>query len=1016
MASKSKKRRRVFRASCILAALIIAGSSFAWFTSKDEVTNRLSANAGYDVSIVESFAPPENWLPGQKVNKDVYAVNTGNVDAFVEETVSGRLTITQEEATTALTTESIKLNKAERYVVEAGAFLAYKPENSNAELGKQVVSMVPNATAPDAYEALNEPLTDFTPDAPGLYVFRRSIGVDPFTRVEQYTYDGYYYTGGVDETIQQQQVVGAEGSGHEGQYKWWKISDTDGSKTEEWVTGTGDPTPAEGYTFERAMENVPQQQVVGSVGTKNAGKYKWIKTETATGEKTVYWSDDATAPTEEGFTFEPVMADVIAQAGVPGGFYKISNLKVEYPGITLAGDTNQTDGYIINPTYGFYEDKTKVVDPVDLKYEPAVTEGDNQHPQRLVATYYTGKTVVYDGEGGLKALAKAYDDASIAYEDAVEEYKAAIRDQAASNTALTAKYKALQEKLDALQKAQNAEDKAYEELLKAIAKAKADAGALGDPTDDSSKDTAYGRYKKAQEELTAAQQAVNDADLADRRAQDAVNDKLEGIYGNADGGEGLLIGSDDGEGGTVSATDGNYTGGSLYGLYKAAEAAKNAETQDARDAFVAFFNAYVAANNIVVDGTTTPVTLSTVTYEQLSAMQFEANSTEPYVYDYWRKLVNFKEAEKNLNDAKDELADAQAEKRTTARNLAKKQAELGALDDDKTKDTAYGRLAKAQDDLDNAIAAANASGSGTGGSLGAKDSNDNTTAYGRYNNAKTARETAEDEFNGARTQYTEAANAAGIDSEQVDEAEENLLTATQNLANARMDYENAAPNSENDGLLKININLSDKVTVDAPTSNDQWQLTPDNVDKTAYFYYTGILGAGETSSKLIDSVELDSSVTEDMFKYFDFDLNVALKSAQIAIADDGATILTTAADNTLDADATLKTPTSVDTIVEWDGNEAPATANSYTAKATHSSATATIIDVTIEKLTAPVKIGTTNYNYKITTEDSKTYFGNSLTSGANFINGVSGESGYTDGTSTNGSITLTANATPVGAP
>ena len=975
----------------------------------------MSANAGYDVSIVESFAPPENWLPGQKVNKDVYAVNTGNVDAFVEETVSGRLTITQEEATTALTTESIKLNKAERYVVEAGAFLAYKPENSNAELGKQVVSMVPNATDPDAYETLNEPLTDFTPDAPGLYVFRRSIGVDPVTRVEQYTYDGYYYTGGVDETIQQQQVVGAEGSANEGKYKWWKISDTDGSKTEEWVTGTGDPTPAEGYTFERAMENVPQQQVVGSVGTKNAGKYKWIKTETATGEKTVYWSDTAAEPTEEGCTFEPVMADVIAQAGVPSGFYKISNLKVKYPGITLAGDTDQTDGYIINPTYGFYEDKTKVVDLVDLKYEPAVTSGDNQHPQRLVATYYTGKAVDYDSdhEGSLPKLAKAYDDALMAYEDAVEEYKAAIRDQAASNTDLTAKYKALQEKLDALQKAQNAEDKAYEELLKAIAKAGADADALGEPTDDSSQDTAYGRYKKAQEELTAAQQAVDEANLADQRAQAAVDDAMVTLYGHAQGSETESTGNETG-------AAGKYTTNSKYGVWKAAYDARKAKeeaTPTARDAFIAWLKANAAAAEITGTGEDDAVTntdvinwLKTVSYEKLNGLNVEGNTGDAK-YDYWELLVDEKKAEEELKDARDDLADAQAEKRTTARNLAEKQAELGNSADDKTKDTAYGRLAKAQDDLDNAIAAADASGDG--GSLGATNSTNNATAYGRYNNAKAAREAAEGEFNGARTQYTAAATAAGIDSEQVDEAEENLLTATQNLANARMDYENAAPNSENDGLLKININLSDKVTVDAPTSNDQWQLTPDNVDKTAYFYYTGILGAGETSSKLIDSVELDSSVTEDMFKYFDFDLNVALKSAQIAIADDGATILTTAADNTLDADATLKTPTSVDTIVEWDGNEAPATANSYTAKATHSSAAATIIDVEIEKLTTPVKIGTTNYNYKITAADSKTYFGNSLTSGANFINGVLNEDVYNDGTSTNGSITLTANAVPV---
>ena len=50
MASKSKRRRKVLGASCILAALIIAGSSFAWFTSKDEVANRLTATADYGVS------------------------------------------------------------------------------------------------------------------------------------------------------------------------------------------------------------------------------------------------------------------------------------------------------------------------------------------------------------------------------------------------------------------------------------------------------------------------------------------------------------------------------------------------------------------------------------------------------------------------------------------------------------------------------------------------------------------------------------------------------------------------------------------------------------------------------------------------------------------------------------------------------------------------------------------------------------------------------------------------------
>lgn len=761
--------------------------------------------------------------------------------------------------------------------------------------------MVPDSTNPEAYAALNQPLTDFTPDAPGLYVFRRSIGVDPDTRVEQYTYDGYYYTGGMDETVQQQQVVGAAGTANEGKYKWWQISDTDGTKTELWVTGTGDPTPVAGYTFEKAMED-KQQQVQGSVGTNNEGKFKWLKTNDTTGETTEVWS--ATEPAAEaGFTITPVMEKAIDQAGVPSGFYKISNLKVEYPGATLAGDTDQTDGYIINPTYGFYEDKTKVVDPVDLKYD-----ADNK---RLVATYYTGKAVDYsDAAGSLPNLAKAYDDALIAYEDAVEEYKAALRDQAASNGTLATQYNALQTALDNLKKAQNAEAKALANLTKAQEQAAADSAALGDSSDDSSKDTAYGRKKKADEELAAAQQAYNLANTADQQAQEAVDAAMVALYGHAQGSEDNLADPP-----TTGAAD-HYTSTSKYGAWKAAYDARRTRetnTPTARDAFEDFFDDYVTNNSVVVDGTSTPVTLATVTYEQLKAMNLDRNDNADR-YDYWELLVAEKKAEEELTTARNTLADKEAKKRTTANDKAKKLAALGDSSDDSSKDTAYGRQKKAEEELNAALAASGSANSDLG------DPNATTTngnnAWDKYRAAQAETQAKQALFDTARQNYTDAANAAGVDSEQVDEAEANLLTATQNLANAKMDYENAAPNG--DGLLKININLSDSVTA-TPTSNDQWQIMPDyiGVDKTAYFYYTGILGAGETSSKLIDSVELDSSVTEDMFKYFDFDLNVGLKSAQIAMANDGATILTTAADSTLDANATLTTPTSVDTVVTW---------------------------------------------------------------------------------------------------
>ena len=73
--------------------------SYAWFTSTDEVTNRLTASANYGVSIVEDFTPPEDMTPGQKVTKDVSVVNTGSIDAFVRVGVENMLQITKYDGT-----------------------------------------------------------------------------------------------------------------------------------------------------------------------------------------------------------------------------------------------------------------------------------------------------------------------------------------------------------------------------------------------------------------------------------------------------------------------------------------------------------------------------------------------------------------------------------------------------------------------------------------------------------------------------------------------------------------------------------------------------------------------------------------------------------------------------------------------------------------------------------------------------------------------------------------------------
>lgn len=191
---KSAREKRVLIASIITAAMIVTSSTFAWFTSTDDVTNRLTADADYGVSIVESFAPPANWIPGQVVEKDVYAVNTGNIDAYVNEDVQGFITVTYEVALDQFDpTTAVKLNDTEVAETmkdavtarEGGSFLAW----TNAEDATLKPGYIVSSRDEDDYEGA------FEPTKPGVYVFRRYIDVSESATEEKYTYDGYYFDG-----------------------------------------------------------------------------------------------------------------------------------------------------------------------------------------------------------------------------------------------------------------------------------------------------------------------------------------------------------------------------------------------------------------------------------------------------------------------------------------------------------------------------------------------------------------------------------------------------------------------------------------------------------------------------------------------------------------------------------------------------------------------------------------------------------------------------------------------------
>lgn len=187
MKNDKRNEKRALIVSLSLAAIAVGGATFAWFTSQDQVTNRLSAEAEYDVSITESFTPPSNWTPGQDIEKKVKAVNTGNMDSLVRLTFGHSFTVTGKGtaiAVSAAATEdlagknAVDITSDKAKATQAGGYLVYN---------KDAVVSTPQAASADPY-------TDN-----GLYLFRREIEktTDSTNKLTttKYEFDGYYRKG-----------------------------------------------------------------------------------------------------------------------------------------------------------------------------------------------------------------------------------------------------------------------------------------------------------------------------------------------------------------------------------------------------------------------------------------------------------------------------------------------------------------------------------------------------------------------------------------------------------------------------------------------------------------------------------------------------------------------------------------------------------------------------------------------------------------------------------------------------
>ena len=185
--NQKSKERKLLVATLALAALIVGGSTFAWFTSTDLVTNKLSSTGGLKVVATESFDRPDNWTPEVTVKKEVGALNAGNIDAFVRlslpETqatvtrLSDGATVNSNAINAAALKDAKEITREEAIALQAGAYLVFSK----------------NALVVDSQEQTINSST--LPDETGLYIFRRKEGTETVEGVTKttYEYSGYVY-------------------------------------------------------------------------------------------------------------------------------------------------------------------------------------------------------------------------------------------------------------------------------------------------------------------------------------------------------------------------------------------------------------------------------------------------------------------------------------------------------------------------------------------------------------------------------------------------------------------------------------------------------------------------------------------------------------------------------------------------------------------------------------------------------------------------------------------------------
>ena len=1055
MASKSKKRRRVLGASCILAALIIAGSSFAWFTSKDEVTNRLSANADYDVSIIENFAPPKQWVPGQTVKKEEAVTNTGNVDAFVKQQITGDLEVTVEiPASTPPEVGKgyITLKPAEYGAIEAGSYLAWKPAaDTTNKIGKQVVYAINNSDDNDKND-----VTDFTPVAEGLYIFRRAVttekkvdGTNSTLEDTAYEYVGYYYKDGV----------------------YYKLNRIDKNSLEAGTDGNLTSAPTVMYAKEatEAIKKVPMAYYDDNNDPRLVVNYQTNRSSELSNMANL---DNAAYKAYDNY----LDALTGKTSWRPDTSYTGKVGKRDQTTITYAADGDNKTGLIDNDEY--FNDPQVVPDTTNFtnwSFE-RLTDRATETQKDLDAASPGGK---YDGSNADNNWTKVY-GAAVADRATVNKGQKSAERLALLKADL---YKIVG--ADTTKNGVHQKDKYdfhYSSDLYTVDPATGEVTVVAPSVVLANPTAPTGNAKDSNNVYTLTLDNMND--------DGSTNNDGDGLWNDN----------------KVTSGAGSLFGGTARNTNSKAEFT----TEDPNDR--ANFNAQFDYNSNVAEGAALRTAWDN--YVNATKRQVLVDAKIKLVEDAIAAATNSTTDVGRKTELEEKLIALKSDKRVIDDTLKTNKAayeklilgdgntkgikdyidQLNAYQDDinaanevdrgKTYDTTLGgshtTVYKGDQSTDNASNypddPSTVFNSGTGDTISeailkqyllntygvaVRDNKATSGSAGTYveKNYVGANDTAEspldawpaaDEYKDIYTYSpTETKKTVDENLDKVTTAQttgiiawktpttagygtitaDNSGIATQSevadspyyineKVNMMKDYRDYQINDSDNGLLKkyndakkaaVAVQDSDEnldpITIivhldnidNTPNDRDKWQYIANATDANEYnFFYTSILGSGETSKLLIKSVEMSEGVTQDMFRDLQFDLNVVAESAQAQYEDGLA--MPTAANASLSGGQTTKdTGYAEDEKVAWK-KRTTATTNNITNKDPDGKAetevdgtktavygkigTGAATPYNVEKVTATTVSGN-SYIYKIENA-GKTYYGNSTANGAEF--------------------------------